>query len=684
LAQDYRGTTEVSIGKIPGLLRLGIIVDFDSDYSRVQVYLGAFKEYNAIKQDYNNIISAQLPVNYFAVGTNPPKLAFVGGYPESGTPVIVGQAEAGTWYILGVLAKDPAALNLLGPKVPDIEQGSYVIQYDDTFFKINQSDGIVIGEHGNSLTLDTRRDVLSNTFDNNYSFTEASRTIEGIVRRDTFPNERYASSLRETSLDYNDTLKIIGLDPIAKENWSNVGSSIRNPARTEKRETIYEFGRSFNVLSNEQEFLSYKDGQNINVGDIVNRRESRADALSLSLVSPNHLMETIKGTVVDIYGNILDINRSVIPLGQIEKLSIKKIKTNLQEQDPLGNVFENIKKLERREIAYHFEINAKKDTVGAPDISDKSDFARIRSRFFIDIDKEGTFKVNVPASSETGNVHLLTRYENYSTVNPNDKTKDPNDLVFNQNSRDILIESFIGDNGVVEIIDELNGNAAPIDRFSTENSPLYIKHGTAYHNISNTCYTFQNNSIVYERIATTNLATGRVVNKTDVVSKKLKISGDNANGGGRSGSINFDGSIEINIGANTVDRHSLWLDLQGAMIANVGRDLRNNISAALQFDGEVLIQSGGSTPDNDSRFPNITVNNGNKPGVIDLRVITQSGKVNVIRIDNEGVSIHSESRIVMYSNGDMMFRSTGTINIDGERVLINNRIVRREVGLGSI
>lgn len=681
---EYRGVAEVSIGKLPGLVRLGTIIDFDPDFLRVQVYLGAFREYNAIRQDYNNIISCQLPVNYFAVSTKPPSTSFVGGYPESGTPVIVGQSESGVWYILSVLAKDPAALNTSSPPIPEIEPGSYLIQYDNSFFKISKSDGITIGEYQNSLTLDTKRDVLSNTFDNNYSFTEASRTIEGIIRRDTAPNEKFASSLRETALDYDDTLKVIGLDPVAKENWSNVGSSIRNPARTEKRETIYEFGRSFNVLSNEQEFLSYKDSKNINISDIINRRESRVDSLSLSLVSPNHLMETIKGTVVDLYGNVLDINRSVIPLGQIEKLSIQKVKTNLQEQDPLGNVFENIKKLERREIAYHFELNAKKDTIGAPDVTDQSDYARLRSRFFIDIDKEGTFKLNVPASSETGNIHLLTRYENYSTVNPNDKTKDPNDLVFNQNSKDILIESFIGDNGVVEIIDELNGNAAPIDRFSSENSPVYIKHGTAYHNIADTCYTFQDNSVVYERINTTNLASGRVTNKKDIVSTQVKISGDEANGGGRSGSINFDGSIEINVGANTVDRHSLWLDLQGAMIANVGRDKRNNISAAMHFDGEVLVQSGGSTPDNDSRFPNIEVNNGSKPGVIDLRVITQSGKVNVIRIDNEGVSIHSESRIVMYSNGDMMFRSTGTMRLDAERLIINNRLVRREVGLGSI
>lgn len=680
MGQDFRGTSEITIGRVPGLLRLGTIIGFDPDFLSVQVYIGALREYNAIKQDYNNIVSAQLPVTYFSAI----KKSFSGGYPENGTPVLLGQADGGQWYILSIIAKDPAALNTLLPTTPELEPGSYITQIDGTFLKISGSNGISIGENNNNLTLDTIRDVISNTFDNNYTFTEASRTIEGLIRRDTFPNQSYTSYLAETSLDYDDTLKVIGLDPVAKENWSNIGSSIRNPARVEKREIVYEFGRSFNILDDEKEFLSYKDNQNINIGDVVNRRESRADTLSLSLVSPNYLIETIKGTVVDIYGNVLDINRSIIPIGQIEKLSIKKIKTNLQEQDPLGNVYENIKKLERREIAYHFELNAKKDLLGPPNINSRTNYARERSRFFLDIDKEGVLKLNVPASSETGNIPLLTRYENYSTVNPNDKTKDPNDVVLNQNSQDILIESFIGTNAVVEIIDELNGNASPIDRFSGEGSPEYIKHGTVYHNIADTCKTFQNNGIVYERIPTTNLGSGRVIDKVDIVNKQIKISGDDANGGGRSGSLNFDGSIEINIGANTVDRHSLWLDLQGALIGNIGRDKRNNISAALNFDGEVLIQSGGSTPNNDTRFIDINLNNGSKPGVIDLRVINQSGKINVIRIDNEGISIHSESRIVMYSNGSMMFRSTGIIDIDGEQVNINGRKVRREVGLGSI
>ena len=607
MAQDRRGTSEVSIGRVAGLLRLGVIVGFEPQFLRVKVYIGGFKEYNSQKQDTVNVIYAQLPLNHFSIGTSPPRQSFVGGYPESGTPVVVGLADGGQWFILAMLAKDPGAKNTTFPPIPDLTSGTYILQNETTSIQINKI-GIILGENNNALNLDTKRDTVSNTFDNNYIFTEAGRDIDGVIFRDILPNSKYASSLRETSIDFNDTMKVIAWDPVAKESWSNIGSSVRNPSRNEKREVIYEFARSFNIQDNQSEFNSYKDQKNINVSDIFNRRESRADALSLSLVAPNYLMETIKGTVVDIYGNILDINRSIIPLGKIDKLSIKNIKTNLDEHAPLGNVFANMKALERREIAYHFELNAKKDSIGAPNISDRSNYARLRSRFFFDIDKEGMLKLNIPASSEKGNIPLLTRYENYSTTNPNSDTNDPNDLTFNQNSQDIMIESFIGDNAVISIIDELDGNTAPLDRFSDKNgNQSYIKHGTAYHNIANTLSAynkanFQNNNfnIIKEGIPTTFLGRGMIADKTNIVNTKIIASGDNANAGGRSASLNFDGSIDLNVGANTIDRHSLWADFQGAIMVNVGRDITpNNISAALHFDGEVLIQSGGKTFDND-------------------------------------------------------------------------------------
>ena len=79
--------------------------------------------------------------------------------------------------------------------------------------------------------------------------------------------------------------------------------------------------------------------------------------LSLSLVSPNFLMETVKGTVIDIFGNILDINRAPIPVGDSQNLTLSTANGN----NVTSQSFDNIKAAERNSIAYHFELNARKN-----------------------------------------------------------------------------------------------------------------------------------------------------------------------------------------------------------------------------------------------------------------------------------------------------------------------------------
>jgi len=128
-------------------------------------------------------------------------------------------------------------------------------------------------------------------------------------------------------------------------------------------------------------------------------------------------MEIVKGTAVDTFGNILDLNREALPIGKTEKLS-------LSDNPDKTDAFTRIRAQLRKAIGYHFELNARKGKDGASDsaLSDIPDplkyknYSRERSRFTFDIDKEGQFKLNVPSSSETGNIPLLTRHENFSTL----------------------------------------------------------------------------------------------------------------------------------------------------------------------------------------------------------------------------------------------------------------------------
>ena len=626
---------------------------------------------------------AQLPMSYLSAGGG-----FIGGWIGEGTPVVVGQSEGGGHYfIVAFLARDPASQTTIKSsklQIPNFIKGQLSIRANPNGgIDLNDS-GITIGDPKNQMVFDVSRSLMLNSFDSSYSFTQGSRQIDGTIKRDKKPKRNFASSLRLTEPSYDDGLKVIGMDPIALTRTSSSGSATRNPARVEKRELYYEYEQDADTKSNDVELKNYGSNASPVNQYIISRRSGRADTLSLSLVSPNYLIETIRGTVVDLYGNILDINRSIIPIGK-DTLSVSNIRSTTSESDTFKNIYEEIKRQERKSVAFHFELNARKETTGSgpPDVTDRSNYARSRSRFSLDIDKEGQIKLNVPASSETGNIPLLTRYENYSTVFPNSKTNDPDDLVFNDDYKDILVESFLN-NAPIALQDDLGNIVGPIDRFSTSDLPLYIKHGTVYHDISKTCDSFQtgSNYIPVEYVTTTNIASGRVPLLTNIVSPTIITTGPNANAGGRSGSLNFDGSLEINIGANTVDRQSLWVDTQGGILANIGRDLNNGVSLGANLDGDLLIQVGGPTvPAETNRFQGAS---GFRSGTVDVRVYNENLELTILRIDKEGLTVTTPGRIVFSANQNMMFRSNSTIYFDAENIIANGRSILKDPGKGPI
>ncbi len=665
-----------TIDKQVGLLRLGHIQSYSQEDYTVDVSIttgfGAG----------DNIIKSQFPTSHYSSDG-----AFIGGIPELGTPVIIGQADGGAWYVLATFPKSHTSstsrqLNL----IPDLNTGDVVISagYKNTGFNNNEitnkirldaSGTIRIGNIESFTHLDTSRSLYVSNINSQSIFTEAFRDVSGIIKRDSQPNTNVSKTLRLSSLNYDDTLKEICFDPVGTKNPNNIGDSVRNPPFVERREIVYEFAHSYQVQDDKTEFESYKNSKNITIDNIFNRRESKADALSLSLVSPNYLIETIKGTVVDIYGNILDLNRSVIPVGKRDDISVAKLKDKSGSENSPSLTYKNIKDLERRSIAYHFEINSRKDILGPPDVNDDSNYSRNRSRFFFDVDKEGQVKLNIPASSESGNIPLLTRYENFTTTSAAGTDKSPNLLDFNDDNQDIFLDSFA--KGVIKISDKenLSGRASPKDRFTEDN----IKHGTAFHDISKVCSTFfgsLNTSQEYE--PTTSAFLGRVASLNNIVPTEIITSGDMKNAGGRSAQLNLDGMLELNIGANSANRQSMWLDTAGGIVGSIGRD-KNNISAGLSLDGDLFIEIGGSGITDDTRFTTAKgYNNSFRSGTLDIRVFnSKSDEVTLLRIDKEGVSVSSPMRMAFYSNGNMTFKSKSQITIDAPMVSINRRPVNK-------
>ena len=609
---------------------------------------------------------------------------FLGGFPRTGASVAVAQGMGGEWYVTSYLPSEGLFGNAngltkssyQGQRLEVLKPNRLVGQVKDgSRFFLDPEIGFQVGRPANFWQANPKANILSHNFATSLEFTAAGRTVDNLVRRDL--SENSSRNITSSTLDsqaYENSLFSIGLDPTLSSTLVTTGSQLRNPALTERRHLAYEFAYDSKFSTDSEESLKYVDAAGVATQPRLSRREMRGDALSLSLEYPNHLLETVTGTVVDLFGNVVDLNRSILPLGKSNELSLKN---NSNKSEAFNNLREQL----RKSIAYHFEINTRKPGLETPDPSDRSDFARDRSRFFVDIDKEGLIKLNVPASSETGNVPLLTRTENYSVLlSKQDTSIHPNAFIRPSNNQDLYLENF-GANTQISLKDSDGGATGPIDRFTDQ--PM--KFGTAFHDITKTCGEFLTSAnYLAAGMKLINFDPDNRLNKTwtpltSVVSDSIITSGPKANAGGRSILGNFDGMAVLNIGANTVDRQSLWIDLAGSMVARHGRDLRN-ISYAGQMDGDVFLQIGGPGLGNtqDSRFA--SANDAYRNGALDIRVLC-NGQMNIIRIDQNGISIASPGTLTLSAQQDVIIKSNSNLLLDAENIVMyagsSRRIVNR-------
>jgi hypothetical protein len=670
-----------NIGSKIGLFRLATITDYNSSSGIITITLDDSPQAN-LPRVY------KLPIQSAWCGAGG---EFIGGYPVKGSTVVVCQGQGGQWYIINQLKSnntfdspfatdDSTTMTALKPgrALMQVKGGQRLF--------IDPLSGIQAGSSHNFLHVNSKRKIISHNFNAEMSFTEAGRKINGVVRRDILENAN--RNLLGSTLDsqnYEDSLYTIPMDPSSASALLTSGNTIRNPPLVENRELTYEFANSFDFDTYQNEETKYSDPNKKIKGPRINRRKMRTDTLSLSQQYPNHLIETIKGTAVDTFGNILDINRSILPIGKINSLSLNK-------SEDKTDTFRHILAQLRKSIAYHFEINTKKgtqdpDIISPPDVSSASDYARSRSRFFIDIDKEGQFKINVPASSEIGNVPLLTRYENFSVLySKQDPTSDPNLFLKEKDKKEIFLDDF--GNGCITLSasdDSLDGYASPIDRFTDKT----IKLGTAFHNIGQTCVEFSKDAPYLQAgVELINFDKENPLNETllplknPIVTNNLIVSGPDANSGGRSGTINFDGFINLNIGANTVDRQSLWLDLSGAMISRIGRD-KQSISWASSFDGDVLWQIGGAGIGNskDSRFEN--ENDAYKNGNLEIRILC-NGQLMIVRAGRRsdgsiGIDLVSPGDMSFTCQQNMTFTSKSAIKFEAPDIVVHAGSTKRVI-----
>lgn len=674
----------MSFDESVGLLQKGTIVGFDPSRNLLQVSIPTASSAKGSTWQ----TPFDIPYSPSMLSTNG---IFVGSYPEVGTQVIVGQGGGNQYYFVSFLADGFTGL-------PSLEQNTLLIKSSDNAkISMDVNSSISIGSDTSHIHINAGSPDLPNTnlislnFKSENHFTQAYREVGGVIKRDKEPNPNYDSDTKLENDDYDSEYKIIGLDTSLPTNNILSGAN-KNPPLVEHREMVYEFQNLSGVTNDLLESLQYGKSKTTSaLYSLPNRRKSRADTLSLTLLEPNYLMETVKGTVVDIFGNILDLNRYPLPIGQ------DKNTLNTEKGGDKRAAYLKIRELERKSLAYHFELNARKDlasksakanTLDLLDINSNKDNSTVRGRFFIDIDKEGQFKINVPASSEKGNIPLLTRYENFSSFSTEDNGN-PNQLFFRKDNLDIFQDSFaapelvltddVGEATERGSIRILNGTdeAAPIDRITQ----AHIKHGTAHHDILGICQAFTNKEFIdyqYVEIPSVKIDIDSIPLLENIVSDTIRVGGEGTfdkggpNAGGRSGSLNFDGMIEWSIGANTIDRQSLWADFAGGSVIMMGRD-RNSRSAVVQADGDIYMQIGNFGLTGDSRF--VKDANGIVGAVLDLRIMTDGNSTHMLRFDSKGVTLMTPGKLSIHSSDNMTISSDGNIDVECEQFTLQERVV---------
>ncbi len=441
---------------------------------------------------------------------------FIGLQP--GAQLSVGVAEHNEHVSLGVVQsynlssdnvfQQGATIDFMGS--PKIEGGEVIIQglggsgliFDkDGGFGLWNPEGEGFYLSGNN----TNGFLLKKAAPVEYIISPSGVFVSGRVRRE-IDNSESGTGLSDKS--YEIELEEIGWD--ANKSiylFSGGRDQMRNPPLVEERNIIFEYDNDFFVshLSKEIDLRQEKSAILIDGGA---RRQRRNNILSLSLTSPNELIEKSSGTLVDFFGNILDINKKIIST---------PFETENNEEF-LNYVFENM----RHSVAYHMAINTrkgwgyrsvsgnKKDSLlkitnlpsGIPSLGDFSNNTRDRSKWEVNIDKEGLTVVNIPATSETGNVPRLVRYctssdlsvdegGNVDVDNP-DRDLDDSLKVFPNNKRqDIFLEQ-VGPGGIEVIGEQLPNRAKgkPTSWVDEEDdirsSPSFIQVGTAFHDIRKT------------------------------------------------------------------------------------------------------------------------------------------------------------------------------------------------------
>jgi len=675
-------------GVFENILRVGTVtaVDYESQ-------ICTFKMYDRVEQqEWRAALPHPAPGDGFGVFT----------HIEPGCLVLVGWGNREQPFIVSCVPNNSFSRDITSSvftdnirsdssAYPSLREAEVAISGKDGNLIHLTNDGCIDVRFGGSCLFLDHTDKVTLATEVTTTRTESSLTRSGIILRDLRNRSTTEEETedKQIALDHFRYLSGVSRDPFFSPVLQTSGltkgfiEQIRNPPYTEERKIIREFGHEYMVGTIDEEKERTKEENDFSFLFQPNSRtETDYDVLNLNVENPGLLIESVQGTLVDIYGNLLDLNRNIIRFPSDEEG-----RKNIDKRLPQLSV------LNRRSVKLHYEINSKKNVDGevAVDVLDGPDIpnGHVHSRWSIDVDAEGLTKLNIPASSNIGNIPLLSRYV---TTHLKKKTKDidvdPNE---DRPTQDILHLGFgdVGGDGVA--IPEVY---SPSDLAGAG----LIKYRTAYHDIIYTAGKALEGQAVPGAPGQPPFdpdgapSEGDIGDASDAADDAppptapgpsspgesvpaLQAFIDNTipdadttespNAGGRSLHANLDGSLELNIGRDSVDHKSVVLDTSGGIVSRIGRlkDESNAASVISQLDGHVYIQVGGDAVEGEEPIETPKVR----------LVVKGKDSQDEITIDENRILIKGGNgkNIALLSQGDIVLGAKGKILLAGATVGIH-------------
>jgi len=307
--------------------------------------------------------------------------------------VIVGLLPKGNLYENAFTQGGPSDIPSGVIPYPSIKDGDLILRSEQgaqiSMFNSGDLNVTSVGGSGTYISRSESRASILNVSSDIVQYSNAGRIISGPVRRipgiirSIYP----APDLTETPLfadpDYIKRSGSIGFFRKEKPLKRSYRNRKRNPEISEYRMTINEFSSDFM-------FTGFDDEQrrvsgNLDMYQNSNSPKRNMEQSNILHMAEGELIEIVGGNLVDINGNILDINYRPISYGNDDEVP----------RSDLGISYDRARRVSRRGVGYHFQLSTN---------TRRSDPSEYSKNFAFDVDKEGVIKINVPSSTDTGNI----------------------------------------------------------------------------------------------------------------------------------------------------------------------------------------------------------------------------------------------------------------------------------------